>query len=165
MTAARQYETLELNFDGAAPAGSEASIRLVAEFTHDGKSTAVKGFYRGNGKYSVRFLPEESGDYTYRVTGEVKAEGSFTAAPSDEKHHGVVRPDGIHIRHEDGTWITTFGTTVYALAHQNKALIDETIQSLKYSPFNKVRMCVFPKHYNYNHNDPEYYPFEKRSKL
>ena len=163
MTAARQYETLELNFDGAAPAGSEASIRLVAEFTHDGKSTAVKGFYRGKGKYSVRFLPEETGDYTYRVTGEVKAEGSFTAAPSDEKHHGVVRPDGIHIRHEDGTWITTFGTTVYALAHQNKALIDETIQSLKYSPFNKVRMCVFPKHYNYNHNDPEYYPFEKRS--
>ena len=26
---------------------------------------------------------------------------------------------------------------------------------------NKIRMCVFPKHYDYNHNEPPYYAFEK----
>ena len=25
----------------------------------------------------------------------------------------------------------------------------------------KVRHCVFPKHYDYNHNEPPYYAFEK----
>ena len=29
-------------------------------------------------------------------------------------------------------------------------------------PFNKVRHCVFPKHYDYNHNEPQLYPFEKK---
>ncbi|MBQ9306662.1 MAG: DUF4038 domain-containing protein, partial [Clostridia bacterium] len=30
------------------------------------------------------------------------------------------------------------------------------------SPFNKVRMCVFPKDYDYNKNEPPLYAFEKR---
>ncbi|MGN1023072.1 MAG: DUF5605 domain-containing protein, partial [Lachnospiraceae bacterium] len=29
-------------------------------------------------------------------------------------------------------------------------------------PFNKVRMCVFPKDYLYNKNEPPYYPFAKK---
>ena len=31
---------------------------------------------------------------------------------------------------------------------------------MKNSPFNKLRMCVFPKDYSYNKNEPVYYPFE-----
>ncbi|MGI6106344.1 MAG: DUF5605 domain-containing protein [Lachnospiraceae bacterium] len=162
MKTIRQYETMELDYEGPSPKGSEASVDVTAEFAHGGKTVSVKGFYRGKGRYSVRFLPEEAGDYSVKVSGAVSAKQTFTAEPADPKHHGIVRPDGVHIRHEDGTWITTYGTTVYALAHQNKALIDETIQTLKYSPFNKVRMCVFPKHYRYNHNEPDYYPFKKR---
>jgi len=40
-------------------------------------------------------------------------------------------------------------------------VIEETFQSLAKAPFNKVRHCIFPKSYDFNHNDPEYYPFEK----
>ena len=54
-----------------------------------------------------------------------------------------------------------FGTTVYALAHQEESIIEETLDTLKNSPFNKVRMCVFPKHCQYNNNEPRFYPFEK----
>lgn len=46
--------------------------------------------------------------------------------------------------------------------HQNSALIDETMQTLARAPFNKIRLCVFPKHYRYNTNEPEYYPFRRR---
>ena len=75
--------------------------------------------------------------------------------------HGMVRAVGTHFEYEDGTYFYPFGTTVYALAHQEERLIDETLRTLKNSPFNKVRMCVFPKHYQYNNNEPQFYPFER----
>jgi hypothetical protein len=49
--------------------------------------------------------------------------------------------------------------TCYAWTHQGDALEEQTLASLKNSPFNKVRMCVFPKSYEYNHNEPQFYPF------
>ncbi len=76
--------------------------------------------------------------------------------------HGMVRAVDSHFEYEDGTLFYPFGTTIYALAHQKPDLIDETMETLKNSPFNKVRMCVFPKHYQYNNNEPLFYPFEKR---
>lgn len=76
--------------------------------------------------------------------------------------HGIVKVVGTHFQYEDGTYFYPFGTTIYALAHQTPELIEQTFQTLKNSPFNKVRMCVFPKHYQYNNNEPRFYPFEKR---
>lgn len=76
--------------------------------------------------------------------------------------HGVVKAVGTHFEYEDGTYFYPFGTTIYALAHQVPELINETMETLKNSPFNKVRMCVFPKHYQYNNDEPLWYPFEKR---
>src|SRR5206468_5266630 len=34
-----------------------------------------------------------------------------------------------------------------------------TLATLRDAPFNKLRMCVFPKHYLFNENEPEFYPF------
>lgn len=75
--------------------------------------------------------------------------------------HGMVKAVGTHFEYEDGTYFYPFGTTIYALAHQEESLIEQTLKTLEESPFNKVRMCVFPKHYQYNNNEPQYYPFEK----
>ena len=36
---------------------------------------------------------------------------------------------------------------------------EETLRTLAASPFNKVRMCIFPKYYTYNTTDPERYAF------
>ena len=63
--------------------------------------------------------------------------------------HGMVKAVGTHFEYEDGTYYYPFGTTIYALAHQSEELIDKTMATLRKSPFNKVRMCVFPKHYQY----------------
>jgi hypothetical protein len=38
------------------------------------------------------------------------------------------------------------------------ALEEQTLETLSTAPFNKMRMCVFPKHYTFNHNEPELYP-------
>lgn len=76
--------------------------------------------------------------------------------------HGMVKAVDTHFEYEDGTLFFPFGTTIYALAHQSVELMEQTFETLKKSPFNKVRMCVFPKHYQYNNNEPRFYPFEKR---
>ena len=157
----RQYETFELTFSGAAPQDQWAAVDLEAAFTCGGKTTAVKGFYDGGGRYKVRFLPEDAGEYRWKATGIFSAEGEEACA-SAHGNHGPVRAGGTHFQYADGTPFLPFGTTVYALASQDDALVDQTIAALKNAPFNKIRMCVFPKHYDYNHNDPPCYPFEKR---
>ena len=161
-----RYETLEISFQAAEPLGSKAAVDLTGRFAHAGRSVTVKGFYAGGGTYKVRYLPEEAGEYAYEIVGSCLASpmaGTIEVGPAQKGSHGPVRADGIHLRHADGEWFCSVGTTVYALAHQPKALIDETMATLSASPFNKVRMCVFPKHYNYNHNEPDLYPFERKS--
>ena len=163
----RQYEMAEISVRGRAPEGSEAQADLAAVIRHGGKEIRVKGFYAGKEEYRVRFLPEEAGEYAYTLTGsvlEAPVEGKITVLPGEGRHHGPVRAEGTHLRHADGKWFTGFGTTVYALVHQSDALMEETFRTLAESPFNKVRMCLFPKHYNYNHNNPKYYPFARSPK-
>lgn len=157
----KQYEMAEFSFPGKEPSDAPALAKVTAVFSKDAKEKTVEGFYAGNGIYKVRFYPEEEGTYTYRITGAVSAEGSFTAEPA--ARHGMVRAVGTHFEYEDGKYFYPFGTTIYALAHQPKALIEETINTLSTAPFNKVRICVFPKNYFYNYNDPAHYAFTRKA--
>lgn len=157
----RQYETFELTFRGPEAEGSRAQVDLQAEFTLSGETKRVKGFYAGDGVYKVRFYPAATGSCNWKVWGAVSGTGEEFCEPAVS--HGMVRVSGRHFKYEDGIWYRPFGTTVYALVHQEKALVDTTMETLRKAPFNKVRFCVFPKHYDFNHNEPEYYPFEKRT--
>ncbi|MDD6222414.1 MAG: DUF5605 domain-containing protein [Lachnospiraceae bacterium] len=172
----RQYETMELSFQGTAPEGSQAVVDLTAEFVHGDKRVCVNGFYAGDNTYKIRFFADEPGEYHYTVRGLFSDSGSFLVDPVQvpvrknadglllqlPSEHGIVHPDGCHLRFQDGTYFQAFGTTVYALMYQKDALINETMETLKHSPFNKIRLCVFPKHYRYNTNEPEHFPFCKR---
>ena len=158
----KQYETFELVFAGEVPRDSWAQPDLTAEFTCGEAHRTVRGFCDGEGRYVVRFLPEIPGEWRWRVRGAVTAGGAEVCEPA-EGQHGPVRAAGTHFEHADGTRFLPFGTTVYALAHQEDALVEQTLESLKASPFNKVRMCVFPKHYDYNHNEPPLCAFEKKA--
>ena len=162
---ARAYEMVELRFKGEIPAKSQVEADVTAEITGGGKTLKLKGFYARNKTYKVRFLPEKAGTYHYKVTGMITEEGTVEVEPADRKHHGIVRADGTHLRHADGTHISTFGTTVYALAHQTKEITEETFRSLECGAFNKIRMCVFPKHYEYNENEPEHHAFHRAEDL
>ena len=160
-----QYEMNEWAVPGREPEGSWVETDITGTFTGNGKSVQVKGFYAGNGIYKVRFYPEATGRYEVRITGtDLEEETSFAVEclPADVGQHGIVRVDGTHFRYADGTWFYPFGTTVYALSHQEDAVVEETFATLARAPFNKVRMCLFPKHYDYNHNDPPCYAFKQR---
>ena len=158
----RQYETFELRFSGQDPADRRADTELTGTFTFSGKTQTVRGFRDGGGQYVIRFLPLEPGEYAWRISGAVCAEGTETCLPAAEGAHGPVRAVNTHFEYADGSLFIPFGTTVYALASQEDSLVEETLSSLQAAPFNKVRMCVFPKHYDYNHNEPPCYAFEKR---
>lgn len=157
-----QYNKFTLIFEGAEPQGSWAEIDLIAEFTCKGKIKKVSGFYAGNGHYEVRYLPQETGMVAWKVTGLFSAEGKEECVPcTDGIHHGIVKPNGTAMQYEDGMICRTFGTTVYAMMHQPKDVIAQTIDTMLHSPFNKIRTCVFPKHYVFNENEPEYFAFER----
>ncbi len=161
----KQYEMFELTFKGEEPAGSWTQVPLSAVFTLNGKSESVKGFYAGNNTYKVRFYPRAAGKCEWTVKSDIsltgKLSGNEDCRKSDGKKHGMVKASGLCFRYEDGSRYMPFGTTVYALIHQEPALIERTMTTLKNAPFNKVRMCVFPKHYEYNSNEPLMFAFEK----
>ncbi len=162
----RQYEIFELVFSGPEPESSHVQVPVEANFCIGNQEKTVKGFYAGNGVYKVRFLPEETGIYTWKVESALPLEGRICGeeecVSAIEHQHGLVQAKGLHFCFEDGTRYVPFGTTVYAMLNQEDALIEKTLETLEHSPFNKLRLCVFPKHYDYNHNEPPVYPFEKK---
>lgn len=161
-TKMKQYEMFELTFSGKEPEGSHVDVDLTAEFCCGEKVIKTAGFYAGNGTYKVRFLPDQTGAVAWHVSGIFQAEGTETCEPA-QGAHGIVKAVDTHFEYQDGTFFYPFGTTIYALAHQPEELISTTMDSLSKAPFNKVRHCTFPKHYDYNHNEPDFYPFEKKA--
>lgn len=162
----RQYDTFELIFKGEEPKESWVAVDLSATFRCGDKETTVKGFYCGDDTYKIRFLPECAGTYEWKVSTSLELSGELigkeNCEPAAEGRHGKVCANGLHFAYEDGTRYAPFGTTVYALAHQEESLIQQTFETLEKAPFNKVRFCLFPKSYDFNQNDPRLYAFEKK---
>ena len=121
----------------------------------------VWGFYDGDDRFLIRFMPEQEGNYTYETLSPVPAlhgiTGSFQC--TGVGGHGKVMPDGLYLKHADGTRHFSAGTTCYAWIYQPQAVRADTIAELEKGYFNKIRMCVFPKWYLYNEEQPELYPF------
>lgn len=68
---------------------------------------------------------------------------------------------GVSFFYADGSRYLPFGTTVYALPAQPAERIEETLETLEKAPFNKLRLCVFPKYFDFNREEPELFPFER----
>ena len=78
-------------------------------------------------------------------------------------NHGPVRvANTFHFAYADGTPYRQIGTTCYAWTHQGNKLEEQTLATLAASPFNKLRMCVFPEGYAFNQNEPPCFPFAGR---
>jgi hypothetical protein len=77
--------------------------------------------------------------------------GKFQCIEAGENNHGPVIVSGkTHFSYSDGKPFYPFGTTTYVWNYQNEEVQEQTYESLKNGPFIKIRMCVFPKHYDYN---------------
>ncbi len=161
-----KWSILELKFNGEISGNPFTEAKITAEFSIDGRKVKVYGFYNGDDEYVVRFMPDTEGMWGYTVKSNVEKidgnVGSFECVSAGEKNHGPVRViDRYHFAYEDGTPYHPIGTTCYVWNHQSEELMLQTLDTLKSAAFNKMRMCVFPKHYDFNNNEPKYYPFEK----
>ena len=150
--------------DGPSSGNPFTDVDLSARFKHANREVEVHGFYDGGGKYLVRFCPDVIGEWTYETHSNraelIGKKGIVqVVAPSKSNHGPVVVREQFHFAYADKTPYFPIGTTCYAWTHQPDELETQTLATLKGSPFNKIRMCVFPKNYDYNQNDPPRYPF------
>ena len=159
-----QWGLFEITLNGPDGGNPFVEVELSARFTQGDRSVTVAGFYDGGGTYRVRFMPPSAGEWRYETASNRaplhgKA-GKFTAARPSAGNHGPVRVHNtFHFAYADGTPFYPVGTTCYAWTHQDGRLQEQTLATLKAGPFNKLRMCVFPKWYAYNRGEPALYPF------
>lgn len=169
----------EVTVNGPADGNPFTDVEVRGTFIGKNEKKTVDGFYDGDGVYKLRFMPSFEGEYVFegslvrvgaagadRAKDETADEictfaGSFTATAPSEGNHGPVRvADTYYFAYEDGTPYRSLGTTCYVWNLQSEELQEKTLQTLKENAFNKIRFCVFPKHYDYNFNEPQSYPFE-----
>jgi hypothetical protein len=162
-----RWGIFEISLKGPAEGNPFVDIELSATFACADRSITATGFYDGGGIYRVRFMPETIADWRYETKSnrkELNAQsGSFACVAPAKGNHGPVRVHNtFHFAYADGTPYRQIGTTCYVWTHQGEELENVTLETLEHAPFNKMRMCVFPKHYAYNLNEPPRYPFEKK---
>jgi len=157
------YGVQEIVCEGISTGNPFMEQSIEGSFTHGDRVTPVKGFYDGEGRYIVRFMPEETGEYSFRVYGSFGEGGTGTFRVTDNTglNHGPVRvANTFHFAYADGTPFYPVGTTCYVWELQAPELQRKTLDTLSEGYFNKIRFCIFPKHYDYNQHEPVSYPFE-----
>lgn len=163
-----QWGIHEITLQGPAEGNPFTEVQLAARYwnldaVH--QVTEVRGFYDGGGIYKLRFSPGRKGRWKYITLSSTEAlnkkEGEFTAGPPAPGNHGPVKvARKYHFDYADGTPYRQIGTTCYAWTHQTEELEEQTLKTLAASPFNKLRMCIFPKRYDWNKTEPRFYAFE-----
>jgi hypothetical protein len=160
-----KWDVFEVELAGPSDGNPFLDVELTGTFEFDGQQQTVAGFYDGDGVYRIRFMPDREGRWNY-TTKSNKPElagksGEFEVVAPTGKNHGPVRvKDTFHFAYADGTPYHQLGTTCYVWTHQGDELEEQTLKTLAASPFNKIRMCVFPKRYTWNQNEPPLYAFE-----
>jgi hypothetical protein len=151
-------------------------VTLSAQFSYQNRVLEPDGFYDGANQdgssgVSIAFalcrIHPGNGIMSPKATcpNWMGNRASFTCVEPSEGNHGPVRVNNtFHFAYDDGTPFYSFGTTCYAWTHQGDELGRTNAGDLEEGSFNKVRMCVFPKDYIYNENEPVYYPFERDEK-
>ena len=159
-----QWNRFEINLAYAHSGNCFREITLSATFTGPDTTFIVSGFYDGNNHFKVRFMPQKTGTWRYITTSNIPKlngkKGTFECIKATGNNHGLVRVSNTYnFRYADGKQYYPFGTTAYAWIHMGQKLQEITLNTLKNSGFNKLRMCVFPKNYELVKEEPEIYPF------
>ena len=86
-----RWDVQEISFAGPE-AGNPCGQCITAVFTGAREQRTVQGFYDGDGRYMVRFMPAHEGEYRFRIPlPEGELGGSFTVLPAREGVHGPVQ--------------------------------------------------------------------------
>ncbi|KKB82597.1 hypothetical protein VW35_00205 [Devosia soli] len=162
------WDIFELALDGPSEGNPFLEVELAAVFSQGSRTVRVPGFYDGEGRYIVRFMPDAEGEWRYETSSSAQAlsgkTGSVSATAPRAGVHGPVRvANQFHFAHADGTPFLSFGTTCYAWTHQPLSEQEKTLSTLAKARFNKLRMGVFPKDYPYNVNEPLHDVYQRKA--
>lgn len=164
MIQVEKWSVFEEKLHGPADGNPFVDYTLQGVFSGKWETVTVDGFYDGDGVYKFRFMPSFEGEYEYTLSADFLSEpvkGRFVSVEASGNNHGPVRVANTwHFAYEDGTPYYCLGTTCYVWALQSDERIRQTLRTLRESAFNKIRFCIFPKHYDYNLNEPRSYPYE-----
>ena len=67
-----QYAILELELKGPSAGNPFTEVQLSAEFRLLNRSLYCEGFYDGDCIYRIRFMPDETGNWTYITKSNIK---------------------------------------------------------------------------------------------
>ncbi|MCF8224262.1 MAG: DUF5060 domain-containing protein [Bacteroidales bacterium] len=162
-----KWDVYEIVMEGPAEGNPYMDIDLSAAFTIGDHTIEMPGFYDGDGIYKIRFSPDSIGKWTY-VTRSNSEEldgksGKLVCSEPGPDNHGPLRiVNTFYLEYADGTPFYSVGTTAYQWTSVAQHIQEKTLETLEESPFNKIRMCVFPKNYRYgNETEPWLYPFKR----
>jgi hypothetical protein len=162
-----QWGVFELTFNGPSSGNPYMEVELNVDFSNGEENIRVPGFYDGNGIYRIRFSPPYQGTWTYLTESNAvelsNKKGKFQCVPPAGKNHGPVNiVSTYYFQYADSTPFYLAGTTAYQWTSVKQYIQEATIKTLAESPFNKIRMCFFPKSYIYgNESEPWMYPFKR----
>jgi hypothetical protein len=163
-----QWGIFTIELKGPSVGNPYTDVELSAVFKKNSKEINVPGFYDGDGRYIIRFSPDELGEWVYKTKSNVAdlsgKTGKLKCVSPEKGNHGPVKiVNTYYFDYADGTPYFSVGTTCYAWIHQPEELQEQTLKTLASAPFNKLRMCIFPKSYAYNANEPERFPFVRKA--
>ncbi len=167
--AVEQWDVFELVLDGPSTGNPYMDIELSALFINGQESISVPGFYDGGGTYRIRYSPNITGTWTYETESNSdelsNKKGKMNCVSPKEKNHGPVKiVNTYYLQYSDGTPFYSVGTTAYQWTSVKQSIQSQTLQTLKEAPFNKIRMCFFPKSYSYgNDTEPWMYPYKREN--
>jgi hypothetical protein len=159
-----KWGTFEITLNGPSDGNPFLDVTLAAEFTNGIKTVTVDGFYDGGGVYRIRFMPDQTGSWRYFTRSNrwqlTQQRGTFAVTVPSKGNHG---PVGVaytfHFAYADGTPFKQVGTTCYTWTHRPAEVEEQTLKTLAASPFNKLRMCVFPQTHGIKTMPPARFPF------
>lgn len=160
-----RWGVFELSLKGTTAGNPYLDVAVKAYFRNNTRVVTVPGFYDGNGVYKIRFSPDQLGKWTYATKSSLPElndrSGSFECVKPTGKNHGPVRiVNTFYLEYADGSPFYCVGTTAYQWTSVKQSIQEQTLKSLADAPFNKIRMCVFPKTYKHgNDTEPWEYAF------
>ncbi|HEC44336.1 MAG TPA: DUF5060 domain-containing protein [Bacteroides sp.] len=163
-----KWGVYELVLSGPSSGDPFIDVDLSAVFKNNEESIAVPGFYDGNGIYRIRFSPHSRGEWTYKTESNLaelsgKKGGFHCVSPAGQNHGPVKIVNTFYLQYADGSPYYAVGTTAYQWTSVAQSIQLKTLETLAEAPFNKIRMCVFPKSYRFgNDTEPWMYPFGRQ---
>lgn len=164
-----QWGVFQIDLSSTPTGNPFMDVELSAIFTNGENSIKVPGFYDGEGVFRIRFSPIEQGEWSYitacnlnKLSGK---KGKFNCVPPGGNNHGPLKiVNTYYLQHADETSYYGIGTTAYQWTSVKQSIQEKTIETLANAPFNKIRMCVFPKNYKYgNETEPWMYPYKREN--